>query len=420
MAEQVTRIWPGVVGGVTRAERQPCKFSAYLPDPLLGRPLSLTAQRVADIADAERAVVELNAAQPALVHIETLSMLLLRVEAVASSFIEGLHINVRRLASQAIAEQAGIETRDRTATAVLANIRAVEFAMALGEKQEPIRVDDLLDLHRRLMAGSGDWVGAIRTSQNWVGGSGFSPCVAEFVPPPPEAVPALLDDLCAYISSDEHPALLQAIMVHAQFETIHPFADGNGRVGRALLQLILRRRGLAPTVVPPVSLILATHAHAYVSALTSYRYLGEPSAAQNQEQIGRCVDQFVADYLRACTDVRVFGQQLQELNTAWRTGLGNVRKGSAVDALVDALPSMPVLTTTTAARAINRSEQRTNDAIARLAAAGIVAQATIGRRNRAYEVPDVIAVITQFERALASPAGDTRLAKPVRPVPYPS
>lgn len=95
--------------------------------------------------------------------------------------------------------------------------------------------------------------GVVRARQNWIGGSSYNPCGAAFVPPPPETLDALLGDLLAYVNGDDHPALVQAAIAHAQFETIHPFADGNGRTGRALIHVILRRRGLEPWPVPPVT-----------------------------------------------------------------------------------------------------------------------------------------------------------------------
>jgi len=120
----------------------------------------------------------------------------------------------------------------------------------------------LLDFHQRLLAGTrlDAHAGAIRQEQNWIGGSSYNPCSAAFVPPPPEYVPDLLDDLCQFCNSDDIPAVAQAAIAHAQFDTIHPFVDGNGRTGRALIHLVLRRRGLATRVLPPVSLVLATWA----------------------------------------------------------------------------------------------------------------------------------------------------------------
>ena len=419
MAEYVTLSWQGTPNGATRAERQRCDFKAYVPDPLLGRPLTLTGQRAADVSDIERRLIELNTSERALVSLEALARLLLRAEAVASSFIEGLQINVRRLAKADVAARTGIEARDDTAHAVLGNVRAMESALELADAPA-VQVGDLLELHRRLLNGTRDarFGGLIRTEQNWVGGTGMSPCTADFVPPPPDRVHSLLEDLCAYVSGEEHPALVQAAIAHAQFETIHPFVDGNGRTGRALIHLILRRRGLASRFVPPISLILASHADAYISALTSYRYEGVADSPEAQESMGTCIDRFTVDTARAIIDTDRFGVELDALEVDWRRKLGRVRAGSSVDLLLRVLPSAPVLTVATAADLIGRSSQRANNAVNQLAAAGVLRQITIGRRNRAFEAPDLINALTGFERALASPLGDTRQAPPARPVPY--
>jgi Fic family protein len=419
MAEYLTLGWAGTPGGTTRAERQPCTYRAYVPDPLVGRPVTLTGQRSADVTDVERKLEQLNMSERNLVGLEALARLLLRAEAVASSFIEGLRINVRRLAKADVAELSGIEAHDNTAHAVLGNVRAMESALHLADKAV-IEVGDVLELHRRLLDGTRDqhFGGVIRTEQNWVGGPGMSPCRAEYVPPPPDKVPQLLEDLCAYMSGDDHPALVQAAIAHAQFETIHPFADGNGRTGRALIHLILRRRAVARRFVPPISLILASHADAYIAALTAYRYEGPADSAQAQEAMGLCIDRFTTDTARACADTDRFGAELDALELEWRRRVGKVRAESSVDLLLRMLPSAPVLTVTTAADLIGRSTQRASDAINQLATAGVLKQTTIGRRNRAFEVPDLIHALTGFERALASPVGDTRQVPPVRPVPY--
>ncbi|MBB2748114.1 UNVERIFIED_ORG: Fic family protein [Microbispora rosea subsp. rosea] len=419
MAEYVAMMWAGTPNGATRAERQSCHYRAYLPDLLVDRPLILSGRRAADVNDAEQRLIELGTSSRALVSLEALARLLLRAEAVASSFIEGLQINVRRLAKADVASRTGIETRDDTAYAVLGNVRAMESALDLADAPR-IHVEDILTLHRKLLGGTRDerFGGQIRTEQNWVGGTGMSPCTADFVPPPPDRVHDLLEDLCAYISGDEHPALVQAAIAHAQFETIHPFVDGNGRTGRALIHLILKRRGLAPRFVPPISLVLASHADAYVSALTAYRYEGAADSPRAQEGIGACIDRFTADTTRAVIDTDRFGAELDAMETEWRKKLGRVRAGSSVDLLLRVLPSAPVLTVATAADLIGRSTQRANDAVNQLAAAGVLKQTTIGRRNRAFEVPELINALTGFERALASPLGDTRQAPPARPVPY--
>lgn len=132
---------------------------------------------------------------------------------------------------------------------------------------------DFLDIHRVLLerAPNSQIAGRFRTSQNWIGGNDYNPCGAAFVPPPPEDISRLLDDLCIFTNEDALPPPVQAATAHAQFETIHPFEDGNGRTGRALVQVILRRRGLRPTLVPPISVVLARDKDRYLRGLTVFR-----------------------------------------------------------------------------------------------------------------------------------------------------
>lgn len=415
----MNRVWEGDPAARTRAERRRCRYRAYLPDPLVGRELMLSGNAAADVADVERAVLSLQETHPGMVNLEAVARLLLRAEAVASSFIEGLQINVRRLAKEEVAARTSLGSHDETARAVLANITAMESALALARSSEPITVQDVQGLHARLMEGTREaaWGGALRTEQNWVGGTGLTPCTAQFVPPPPETVAALMADLCSYASGDEHPALVQAALVHAQFETIHPFLDGNGRIGRALIHVVLRRRGIAPAFVPPVSLVLATHADRYVDGLTRYRYEGPADGGGSRRAVTEWLELFLADMARACADAAGFAEQLEALEGRWRAQVGRVRRDSATDLLLSALAAAPVLTVQTAAALVGRSAKNVNTAVNNLAEAGVLRQTTVGRRNRAFEVPDLLVALTDFERALASPLGDTQRAQPVRPVP---
>ena len=123
-----------------------------------------------------------------------------------------------------------------TAIEILANIEAMELAVRDAASVERVTAKQVTDIHRRLMEKSPNspLAGEIRNRQNWIGGNDYNPCGADFVPPPPERVPALLSDLCEAINDETLPPLVQAALVHAQFETVHPFDDGNGRTGRAL------------------------------------------------------------------------------------------------------------------------------------------------------------------------------------------
>ena len=230
MATLERRRWTGDFSGLTRRDRQPCDYDVYLPDRLSNRNFSLDGEVAADVADAETALTRLDASSVALVDSEALARLLLRAESVASSRIEGLEIGARRLLRADAARRLGIEPRDVTAREILGNIDAMTWAVDTIEQGSAIMVDTLLETHRRLLAGSRmeEHGGRVRDVQNWIGGSGYNPCSASFVPPPPEIVSDLLDDLVGFCNSDSLPALAQAAVAHAQFETIHPFADGNG------------------------------------------------------------------------------------------------------------------------------------------------------------------------------------------------
>jgi Fic family protein len=420
MAKVIRRRWRGdMLAGLARRDRLGCEYEAYLPDRLSGRSFRLDGEVAADVADAEAAITRFNAQALSLVNSESVARLLLRAECVASSRIEGLEVGGRRLLRAELARSFGEEPEDVTAAEVLNNIGAMSFAIDALARGRAVRVEDLLEVHRRLLAGTRmeQHGGRLRSEQNWIGGSDFNPCSAEFVPPPPEEVAALLEDLCAFCNDASLPAVAQAAIAHAQFETIHPFVDGNGRTGRALIHVVLRRRGLAPRVIPPVSLVLATWARDYVAGLTATRYRGAAGSPAAHQAVNGWVGLFAAACRRSVADAEGYEQRIRSLQTEWRGRLGRVRAGSAAELLIDALPGAPILTVSGATELIRRSGQAVNEAIGRLAEAGVLRQITVGRRNRAFEAGDLIEAFTDLERRLASPGGDTRSAPPTRAVP---
>jgi Fic family protein len=420
VSELVTLTWvPRAASALPRRDSRGCEYEAYVPDRLAGQRISLSGPTAADVADAERAVERLNRETRGLVDPEAVARLLLRAEAVASSKIEGLEVGARRLLKAQVAAALGEDASDVTATEVLNNIEAMRWAVDSLADINQITVDHLLEIHKRLLAGTSleQHAGKLREQQNWIGGSSYNPCSATFVPPPPDRVHDLLEDLCEFCNDEDLPAVAQAALAHAQFETIHPFIDGNGRTGRALIHVILRRRGLAPVVVPPVSLTLATWSKEYVNGLTATRYHSNPSSQEAVDGLDYWVGLFAAATTRAVADAETYERRVAEVQAAWRKALGKVRANSAVDILVNALPGAPVITVQSAAALLGRSEQAVNDAIPRLVEAGVLTQTTIGRRNRAFEAPDLIDAFTDLERQLASPDGDTLHSPPKRRVP---
>jgi Fic family protein len=420
MSRVLRRRWqPRLDVGLSRRDRRGCQYEAYVPDLLAGRPFRLDGDVAADVADAERAITGLNAAATALVDTEALARLLLRAESVASSYIEGLVIGARRLLRAEAGLAAGDMGTDVTAAEVLGNIRAMTWAVDELSAAEAITLDGLLTVHEHLLSHTrlSEHAGRIREEQNWIGGGSFNPCSAAFVPPPPDHVEELLEDLCAFVNDDGLPAVAQAAIAHAQFETIHPFIDGNGRTGRALIHVIFRRRRIVPRLVPPVSLVLATWSASYVDGLMASRYRGRADSAAAHEGVNRWIALFSAACRRAVDDAAAFEADVHRITEQWLTALGRVRAGSAAERLLATLPGAPIISVTTAAQLIDRSFQATNEALNRLETAGVVRQVSVGRRNRAFEAPAIIAAFTALERQLASPAGDTRYAPPLRPTP---
>jgi len=404
MPRFVTRIWPAdpnVPGG--RAERRGFAYRAYVPDRIAEQVIAVPSAVAAAVSRAERAVDALNRNPPRVASLEVLARRLLRSESIASSRIEGLVLSQRRLAR---AEAEGDATRDETAASVLGNVAAMEQAVELGAAAKALRTRDLLGLHRTLLLATTTpgIAGVLRDGQNWIGGNAFNPGRADFVPPPPDRVKGLLDDLCAYANRIDVPAVMQAAVAHAQFETIHPFADGNGRVGRALIHVVLRRRGLAPHYVPPVSLVLAADARTYVAGLTAFR---EGRAAEWVATFAGAVEQAAAKAGELAT-------RLDALQQAWRERAGHPRRHSSAEALIVQLPAHPIVTVATGQRILGRSKQAVNEAIRTLADHGVLRPVTLARRNRAWEAGELFHLVDDVERELATPDGS---AEPRRPAP---
>lgn len=371
-----------------RVARRGFTYRAYVPAEIAGEGFSLESDVAAAAANAELATRELNTEPAELVNFEALVRQLLRAESVASSRIEGLILSHRRLAKAAFSP----DLRDITAQSVLANIRALERALNLATDVEALQREHLLEIHRILFEGTRDehLGGKLREEQNWIGGAASSPRNAEFIPPPPDLVPGLVDDLCEFCNRVDLPAAIQAAIAHVQFETIHPFLDGNGRVGRALIPTVLRRRGVAEACLPPISLALAGNADRYVAGLTSWR--------AGDEEDWYAV--FTEALFRAADGARGLGGQVADLQRRWTEKASSPRNGSGARRLIELLPSQPIIDVKTAVQLLGGSEERARLAILRLEKAGVLHQITVGRRNRAWECVGLFDLLDRFEQDL--------------------
>jgi Fic family protein len=306
--------------------------------------------------------------------------LLLRSESASSSQIEHLTSSARAIALADLGR-----TGRNNADVIVSNVRAMQAALNLAE-----RLDDgaILAMHRVLMESHRpDIAGRWREQQVWIGGSRFGPHEADFVPPHHDRVPAAIADLVAFMARTDIPVLTHAAIAHAQFETIHPFPDGNGRVGRALVHALLKAGGLARSVTVPVSAGLLGDTETYFAALTSYRS-GDP------EPIVKVMAEAT---FPAVGNGRRLAADLQAARAGW-AGLITARRGAAAHRLADLLIQHPVIDMPLVARELALATSNAQQAIDRLVGDGVLRLIGKGSRDRVWEAPEVISALDGFAR----------------------
>lgn len=403
--ELVDELWepsPEAITGIPRRARTPVRLQAYIPARLSALELELGERTVQAVLDAQDAAADAQRYADT-VGVNTIAQQLLRSEAMASSQIEGIDVPSHRALAKALA---GNRHREK-AQAVLANIDAVRWVYRwAAESRAPFSSDVIRQIHARLAAADrflATRAGSIRTRQNWIGRDPYTPAGADFIPPPARYVEGLLDDLCEYANRWDVPPLIQAAVVHVQFETVHPFVDGNGRVGRSLIGAVLARRGVCRDVLPPISLVLSRQSDAYVEALTAWRF----------QEAGRT--QWITLLARATEDAGLastrLAAQVAGLQERWREQAQRPREDSTAAAVINALPAHPILDAEKVAEITGRSRVAARNALNRLEQTGVLQRVTVGRRNRMWESTGLFALVDEMERDLSA---GSRAAAPTR------
>jgi Fic family protein len=355
---------------------------AWLPHPLAGRVVELGIRTARRTEQAAAAAVDTSARSS---HVEPLALLLRRAEGVASSFIEGLRTPLVDIAAAEIGA-----TANETAISIAQNLDAV--TEALGTSTRPMGLGDLHAWHRRLMGETSalpdEMVGAFRSAQSWIGGT--SPRDAAFVPPPADRVADLMEDLVAFVGRVDLDPVTQAAMAHAQFETIHPYGDGNGRIGRILIGWILARR-LRLALPPPISVVIARDPGGYLSGLTMYR----------MGQLDHWVEWVASALLRSSAASHELVQGSEALLGEWRARASGVRADSAVHRAINLLAQHPMLSADVVARDLGVSERAARDALAHLARLGIVEDYAkpptgVGRPRRYWMAGELITLLNSL------------------------
>ncbi|MCX6393229.1 MAG: Fic family protein [Solirubrobacterales bacterium] len=313
------------------------------------------------------------------VDIAPFAALLLRSESAASSQIENLTASARAIAE---AELAGREGGGNAAQ-VVANTRAMTTAIDLSGV---LSAEAILTMHDALMRPHDPEIaGRWRSEQVWIGGGRLGPHHAQFVPPQHSRVPAAMADLIAFMDRDDMPAMVQAAIAHAQFETIHPFPDGNGRTGRALIHALLRGKGLTRNVTVPVSAGLLVDIDAYFSALNAYRS-GEPEVI-----VARLADASFA----AVANGRALVNELREIRASWADRI-KARRGANTWRIADLLLAHPVLNAEMIATALEIAPSNVYAPVEPLLAAGVLTQANDKRRGQVWRSKEVLIALDAF------------------------
>lgn len=362
-----------------RYEHQASGYRAFIPAPLPpSPPIEMTDALHTALSRADRALGRLDGSIETLPHPDLFLSMFVRREAALSSQIEGTQASL----SDVIQAEAGI--RDQARPSDVTEVRNYITAMSRGiELLEtlPISTRLISELHRTLMQdvrGQHQQPGEIRTSQNWIGAAGCSLRDALFVPPPPQQVHAALGALERFIHDDQPlPVLIRAGLIHAQFETIHPFLDGNGRIGRLLITLFLVEQTVLSRPVLYLSLYLKTHRAEYYDRLQAVRDRGawEGWLAFFLEGVATTAN------LAAETAKRVLRLREDDRD---KIVSGFTRSSSVPLRVLDGLYRLPVVTPQMIAERWGVSYPTANMILQQLVAMGIVSEVTGRKRDRAF------------------------------------
>jgi len=407
MAEYVECLWhPEDAGGLSRKDREPGRYLAYVPDELGDRlpALGMEAQAAAEDALAVLARADERIGPRG----RYLNHLLIRSESISSSWIEGNRVTPKRMA---IAEL--LHEGSRQALDVVANVWATEAAIAgLADRGRAITVEDIVELQHviepRLTSG-------LRQEQNWVGGPGWSPLRAAFVPPPEGEVPRLVADLARFATETSGNPVVRAAIVHAQFATIHPFIDGNGRTGRALIHTVLRRADALRNTLIPISTVFAGDTDSYIAGLTGYR-ADPPELDEWVIGFAQAAERAAGNAVRLSEDIAVLDVQVRDELVRFRQerGLSPAvpRRDAVVLRILDTLASDPVLTAESVSTRLDVSPAAAHRALTELAEAGILGRAKEKGRLVCWTADRHLALVTLTERSNRVGGGDTKDRKP--------
>ncbi len=365
-------------------------YESSMASPIASLELDLPTDLAADAEEATNALTQFNVYARASLgsHSPTLgpmSSILLRTESASSSQIENLTVGARSLALAELDE-----STSANAKIVVANVRAMEAALGLADRLDSAAI---LAMHEQLLANQPGWevhAGRFREQLVWVGSSAVTPRGAQHVAPQAEHVPSAIEDVVQFMSRDDLPVLVQAAIAHAQFETIHPFVDGNGRTGRALVHALVRAKGIVTETTAPISAGLLTNTRGYIEALNSYR---EGDARPIVERFAE------ASRFAASSGASLVDSLAAQISFA-REQLTGLRSDAAGWRVLPHLVAHPVINAAFLQSHLGFTGVTAQRALAQLADVGLLVERTGRRRGRVWQHSGVLEVLDAYAQAL--------------------
>ena len=364
---------------LTRAQRDRVRqpYSSAIVPSIAGLSIDIPADLATEVDEATQLLTRFDAeVGPGGL---PFASILLRTESASSSEIENLTSGARAIAEAELGE------RDTgNAALIVRNVRTMEAALSLADK---INGESIIAMQTALLGSvAPSLTGGWRDEQVWIGGSSLSPHLADFVPPHQDRVPSAVDDLVAFIGRADIPALAQVAIAHAQFETIHPFPDGNGRTGRAIVQAMLRHGRVTANITVPVSAGLLHDVKDYYNALTAYRR-GE-------------LRPIITAFTRAAGYAVVNGRQLVRdigtIETDWEHKMRGLRSDAAARRVSALAIAHPVLNSDIVARELSVAPPTAFRALKALVERGVLKPANSKRRNRIWLAEPVLNALDDF------------------------
>ncbi|WP_308467623.1 Fic family protein [Rathayibacter soli] len=364
---------------LTRAQRERIRlpYTAAITMPIADLPIDIPGEVAASADEATQLLTRFDAevGRGGL----PFASILLRTESASSSEIEHLTSGARAIAEAELGERG-----TGNAAQIVRNVRSMQAALTLADN---IDGESIIAMQSALLGSfAPELTGGWRKEQVGIGGGSLSPHLADFVPPHHERVPHAMDDLVAFVARSDIPTFAQVAIAHAQFETIHPFLDGNGRTGRALAQAMLRHAEVTKNITVPVSAGLLHDVDGYYDALNSYRR-GD-------------IRPIIGAFARAAGYAVVNGRQLVRdiagIEAEWEDKMRGLRSDSTARRVAALAIAHPVLNYETITRELSIVPTTAFRALETLADRGILRAANSQRRNRIWLAEPVLHSLDDF------------------------